>query len=151
MKKILISKKLLYHLYYEQGLTIGAVAEKLGVSHNTITNRMREYGFEKEPRGVWKGYLDPALLQVLYWEQSLTLKEIGEAVSRAPSNVMEDMKRAGIPRRQATARPGHHRGGPTPENCWRGGSPGPHHVYNEHFFDEWSPEMAWVLGLIFAD
>ena len=26
-----------------------------------------------------------------------------------------------------------------------------YHDINENFFSEWSPEMAWVLGLLFTD
>lgn len=151
LKKIYIPKDELYHLYYEQGFSVEKCAEVLDVCHSTIRHRMREYSFNPEPRGVHKGYLDPDLLQELYWEQGLTLKEIGEIVDRAPSNVMEDMKRFGIPRRSSGPPEGTLPPYVPPENRYRGGSPGPHYVYNERFFDEWSPEMAWVLGLIFAD
>lgn len=48
MKKINISKDLLLKLYVNQHLTVYQIADELGVSRQTICNKLAEHGIEKE-------------------------------------------------------------------------------------------------------
>ena len=50
MKKILISKELLTKLYITQHLSTKAIANELGVSRQTVTNKLREFNIEVRPR-----------------------------------------------------------------------------------------------------
>ena len=43
MRKIALSRDLLYSLYVEQGMTLKAISEELGVSRQTISNKLQEY------------------------------------------------------------------------------------------------------------
>lgn len=44
MRKINLSRDLLYPLYVEQGMTLQQIADELGVSRQTISNKISEYG-----------------------------------------------------------------------------------------------------------
>ena len=44
MRKINLSRDLLYSLYVEQGMTLQQIADELGVSRQTISNKISEYG-----------------------------------------------------------------------------------------------------------
>jgi hypothetical protein len=70
----------------------------------------------------------------LYVIQGLTMKEIGEQLDRSPSNILYWLRKHSIETRPVTE----------PEQ-------GAKYAYNEDFFKVWSPEMSWVLGLMFAD
>lgn len=43
MRKIALSRDLLYSLYVDQGMTLKAISEELGVSRQTISNKLQEY------------------------------------------------------------------------------------------------------------
>ncbi len=43
MRKIALSRDLLYSLYVEQGMTLNAISEELGVSRQTVSNKLQEY------------------------------------------------------------------------------------------------------------
>ena len=43
MRKIALSRDLLYSLYVEQGMTLKAISEELGVSRQTVSNKLQEY------------------------------------------------------------------------------------------------------------
>lgn len=49
MKKIQLSKSLLTSLYIEQELTLKEIANELGVSRQTIANKLSEYGIKIRP------------------------------------------------------------------------------------------------------
>lgn len=135
MKRKYVPKDKLYRLYYEQGWSQKKCAEHFDVSPMTIKHRMDEYGFESEPRGVHKGHVDRDELYRLYVTKDLSMKEVGEQLDRAPSNILADLLHYGFETKSTVAR-----------ESRRG-----LYSYNRHFFDEWSLEMAWVLGLLFAD
>ena len=44
MRKINLSRDLLYPLYVEQGMTLQQIADELGVSRQTVSNKISEYG-----------------------------------------------------------------------------------------------------------
>ena len=44
MRKINLSRDLLYSLYVEQGMTLQQIADELGVSRQTVSNKISEYG-----------------------------------------------------------------------------------------------------------
>lgn len=43
MRKIALSRDLLYSLYVEQGMTLETISEELGVSRQTVSNKLQEY------------------------------------------------------------------------------------------------------------
>ena len=46
MRKIDLSKDLLHSLYVDQKMTTNKIAEELGVSRSTVSNKLSEYGIE---------------------------------------------------------------------------------------------------------
>lgn len=46
MRKIALSRDLLVFLYVEQGMTLKSISEELGVSRQTVSNKLIEYGIE---------------------------------------------------------------------------------------------------------
>lgn len=70
-------------------------------------------------------------IHYLYSELGLPLAEVGRLYGRSANRIRQRMQTAGIDRRTNTETRTSH--------------------YNAAFFREWSPAMAWVLGLIYTD
>ncbi len=85
-----------------------------------------------------KGPVSKKLLESMYHDEQLSLREIGGRIGRTPTNVLYWMRQHGIPSR--TLAVANHLSGPK----WS-------HDRNRAFFRTWSPEMAWVLGLMLSD
>lgn len=81
-----------------------------------------------------KGKLEKELLVTLYSEQMMTMAEVGRKLDRCPANILYWLRKYGIPSRHYERR-----------------QDGIKYHYNTDFFKVWSPEMAWVLGLMFSD
>ncbi len=79
-----------------------------------------------------KGTIPKDILVELYKTQGLTMKEVGTILGRTASNIHYWAHLYGIE--------------PNPRTSINAG-----YTVNERFFDTWSPSMAWVLGLIYAD
>lgn len=70
-------------------------------------------------------------LRYLYNELGLPLRKVAQLYGRSATDISNKLRTAGMDRRTAAeARTSH---------------------YNATFFREWSPAMAWVLGLIYTD
>jgi len=83
-------------------------------------------------------------LEELYFKQNKSLEDIAKKYGTSRQNVMKIMKKYGLIRRtQSKARI---------EAIKKGKfETFEYHEINEKFFSKWSPEMAWVLGLLFTD
>lgn len=81
-----------------------------------------------------KGAIAKNVLVELYVNQKLSGKEIGKRLGRDTKGIFYWMQKYGIKSRPCSV-PGQHR----------------KYVRNDAFFQAWSSEMAWVLGLMFAD
>lgn len=84
------------------------------------------------------------VLRTLYWEEGLSLADIGEQYGVTRAATMLALEKHGIPRRDKSAARllalkrgkfiGHR-----------------YHQFNREFFDSQSPEMAYMLGMVLAD
>lgn len=128
-KKIEIDRDLLFGLLYEQELSQNEIARQLGTTGTTVHRRIVEYGFvplpQHKPRKV---EVDFDTLHRLYVVKGLSLDNVGKLIGLTGTNVRNRLIEHGIPTR-----------------------PNKKYTCNKNFFDDWSPEMAWVLGLLFAD
>lgn len=103
--------------------------------HRQLREGHRE-SFEIGRAFIEKHQLDPTNLtsehlEFLYHELRLPTDVIGELIGRSSTLVRLRMRELGIERRNVgEARTGR---------------------YNVNFFKQWSPEMAWVTGLLFTD
>jgi predicted DNA-binding protein YlxM (UPF0122 family) len=83
-------------------------------------------------------------LESLYFDQKKSLEDIANAYSCSRQMIREHMGKYGIERRtQSKARMEAIKKGKFERLEY--------HDINENFFSEWSPEMAWLLGLLFTD
>jgi hypothetical protein len=83
-------------------------------------------------------------LRSLYYEQKKSLQDIAREFNCTRQTVLFLMEKYGMERRsQSKARLL-----AIKEGKFEGYT---HDDINEDFFNEWSPEMAWVLGLLFTD
>lgn len=81
-----ITKELLKSMYWEQGLSCNRIGEKLNTSREVIAYSMDFFNIPKRTLLQVAGIADrinslgitKELLNSLYWEQNLTVKEIGE-------------------------------------------------------------------------
>lgn len=135
MRTVNISKEQLEELYLNQGLSPSQIADRLGCTEPPIRQRLVEYGIPV--RSASQGCLvrhhagkipiTKALLEDLYLKQRLPVKDIGDRIGRSGPCVWDYLNKFGIETR------------PTKEPS------------ENNFFKRWSPEMAWVLGLMFTD
>ena len=83
-------------------------------------------------------------LKELYYKQNKSLEDIAKEFGTSRQNILKIMKKYGLIRRtQSKARIEAIKKGKFEKFEY--------HEINEKFFSEWSPEMAWVLGLLFTD
>ena len=83
-------------------------------------------------------------LEELYCEQNKSLEDIAKEYGTSRQNIMKIMNKYGLIRRkQSKARIEAIKKGKLERLEY--------HEVNENFFSEWSPQMAWVLGLLFTD
>lgn len=127
-----IPRETLEALYYEQGLDSNQIAARFGVSPKTILNRMHEYGMER--RGHWDYvYLNipKAELFHLYVEEQLPAPLIAKRYGVTTNVIYRRMAEHGIELRKG------------------GWDKIKRIVPSEKL--EWSPDFAYVVGLITAD
>lgn len=127
-----ISKAVLEQMYYKQGLKQREIAKHFGVSTKTVGNRMGEYGLVTRSHDDYV-YIDiPKVeLEQLYIQENRTTPEIAEIYGCATSVIYRRMQEHGI-----SVRPG-------------GWDKVKRIVPDERL--QWSPEFAYVVGLIASD
>lgn len=95
-------------------------------------------------RGSISNILTKEKLEALYLEQNKSLQDIAKEYDCTRQAVKSRMEKHGIERRsQSKARLLAIKEGKFEAFV--------HDDINEHFFSQWSPEMAWILGLLFTD
>lgn len=83
-------------------------------------------------------------LKKLYFRENKSLEDIAKEYGTSRQNVLRIMKRYGLDRRtQSTARYLAMDEGKFPKLM--------QYEIKENFFSEWSPQMAWILGLLLTD
>ena len=95
-------------LYHGEQLTHGEIASRLGVSRQTVHNWMQELGIETRGRGAKKpgaSYKNEEELRRLYWEEEMSMAEIGEHFGISHVTVKYWMVKHGIDRREPTDPP----------------------------------------------
>jgi hypothetical protein len=146
-KTDILTKALLRELYLSQNNSLQDIANEYGFRKITIKNLMERYGIEKryQLRTLRKSdILTERLLRELYLSQNKTLEEIGKEYGFSKVTIGKLMVKCGIARRnQSQARYLAIKEGKFANFHY--------HDINEDFFKEWSPVMAWVLGLFFTD
>jgi DNA-binding Lrp family transcriptional regulator len=96
-KRLDIPRSLLKRLYYDEGLPVSQVAERLGCSEATIWRRMRAYGLEARSPGEYRRLDIPQeLLERLYYSEGLTRGEIAERLGCDPTTVWRRMVEYGM-------------------------------------------------------
>ncbi len=129
---IAIPKHELETLYYEKGLSLSQIAEYYGATDGTIANRMKEYGMVRRKRGAIRTLVIPENeLHRLYVEEQWTAPAIAEKYGCATSQVYLRLRECGI-----TIRAG-------------GWDKIKVQVHPERL--DWSPEFAYIVGLITSD
>ena len=131
--RMLISKETLHRLYYEEGLTQAAIARKLGCHRRTVREHMKAYHMRTRTAGDYTRVdLPREELRRLYLQCRLSLQEVASQFGCSVATVQKYLKRYGI----VTRPPGW--------NSIRCYVP-------DNILARWSPELAYVVGLIAAD
>lgn len=131
-----LTKELLEKLYIQQGLSLKQIGDFIGETKSFVLYRMRKYC-------VPRRNLDQSIVHELtkeeitdlYVTKQVSQKDIAKRIGRSQCYVRTKMKLFGVESRDSGIAQTMKRGMP----------------FNDKFFDEWNPEMAYVLGLLFAD
>lgn len=124
------------NIYYKVGRNWRSI-RGIKISDGTIQGVTRK-------KGDLTQILTKEKLKELYYKQNKSLEDIGKEFGTSRQNIMKIMKKYGLLRRtQSKARIEAIKKGKFDRF--------EHYDINERFFSEWSPEMAWVLGLLFTD
>lgn len=136
----------LRRLYWDEGNDLVALGVRYERSPGTVWVWFRKYGIltrnlkqAARERKSTVGYTEVARMVQLY-ESGLSSNDVGKELQRDGRLVRMHLERAGVLRkREIAVRLAVENG-----NILR-------RAYDMQFFDTWSPEMAWLLGLIFGD
>lgn len=135
-KRYNISRHQVEDLYYRQGLTLEEVGKRFGCSGCTILARMEEWGLPRRSmseamKEVNKFPIPKELLEQLYLEQGLSVWAIGDMLGCHAQTICNRLREYGIPSRST---------GPVPA-----------YVLDENILSRWTPELAYVVGLVCSD
>ncbi|ALA07266.1 putative endonuclease [Brevibacillus phage SecTim467] len=130
--KVELTKELLTELYVNRALNFKEIAQETGWEHSWVRRKVISFGIPLRSKGH---ELTIEELDRLYNVEQKSTKEIAKLISRSQCYVMGKMKEFEIERRDSGT-----------AQAMKIGIP-----FNENFFNEWSPEMAYVLGFIYAD
>lgn len=158
--KTFLSKEQFIEFYHGYKLTLGVIADGLGVQVNRVHRLRKMYGIEStrkyktithcsEPY-VFRGNYGPLRKQLTieelkrkYVTEQKSMGDIAKEYGVSRTAVCKYLKDAGIiSRSQHDARI---------LAMKRGKVKQPYCAINEQFFSTWSKEMAWVLGLYLTD
>jgi len=98
----------IYRLYFDEKLTVPAIAENLGITRQAVYYNLRSRNCQLRPRkGNFNTYnLQPAIpkdeLEDLYLGQKLTLAEVSRRIGRSRDVVRKTMIEHGIPIKRPT-------------------------------------------------
>jgi len=133
-------------LYWEEGHDLVSLGKRYQRSPGTVWGWFRELGVPtRSVKEAAKGKAravteDEVARMVSLYQSGMSSNDVGRELGRAGRLVRGYLEKRGVlrPRKVALRRPG------VREKVRR-------HTLNESFFSEWSPGMAWVLGLLFGD
>ena len=92
-------ESLLRELYWDDGLTTDEISHEVGCSRDMVEYWMRHHGIETRAPTGDEDYHDPEVLRQLYYNEEMTLTEIGEMFNRSDETIRRHMKENNIPRR----------------------------------------------------
>lgn len=96
----------LYSLYWDNGLSQQAIAERYGVGSSSVCRWMKKLNIPQRQLNPnmykdWEGapHRDPELLRRLYWDEELNTVQIAKQLDMSDSVIGLWMERLGIPKR----------------------------------------------------
>lgn len=96
-KRVAVSREDLERLYYEEGLAVVQVAQRLGCSEVTVWRRLSDYGMKARNPGEYRRLDIPQeLLERLYHDEGLTQEEIAKRLGCDPTTVWRRMVEYGM-------------------------------------------------------
>jgi transposase len=126
-----IPRAQLEQLYCVERLTLQEIATQFGCDESTVGNRMREYNIERRNAGdYYRIEISHEILERLYWQEGLSQKEIAKRIGCSRRTISDKMAKYGIKTRPCSV-----------STC----------LVPKQVFQRWSPELAYVVGLIAAD
>jgi len=88
-----ISKEELDDLYINQKMSSREIAKKLEISHRTVLDRMEKFGIKRRTRNeVKKLSIDKKMLEDLYVNQRLSLREVAKKLGVSTRTILRRMK-----------------------------------------------------------
>lgn len=105
--KDMITKDALNELYWNKDMNLYQIAELYQTSASVVLKVMEELGIPRRDskyRSVFEGKLTKEILNQLYWEEELTLKQIGDIYETNASTVLKYMELFEIPRRKVVSK-----------------------------------------------
>jgi predicted DNA-binding protein YlxM (UPF0122 family) len=148
-----LSKADFLRLYVDEKRTVVQIAETYGVSQDAVFRLRRSYGIPprrnsrncRSGRGQF-GKLEfscsPAEMVLLYRAQSLSMEEIGLKFGVSRKAVQRYFKKHQIPAREKKAA--------RRLAMQRNKIPQKKHKILSEYFRQWSPAMAWTMGVLFV-
>lgn len=101
-KKLYITKKVLYHLYWKEGLTSYDIAKEFNCNPTTVINQLKKKNIRVKVVGDYKKMnFSKKGLYDLYCKQRLTTKQIAKRFSCSGSAILKYLKEYNIKRRCA--------------------------------------------------
>lgn len=149
-----LSKKQFIELHLKQGVSQTEIARRFNVSISSLIRLKKQYDIptnknikklqaQQRDKVSLENQTIPEEIKRLYWNDNLSLAEIGKRFNVDRTVVFGYMKRHNIQiRNKSQARKLAANGGRLSMDLYE---------INDKFFSRWSAKMAWVLGYIFAD
>lgn len=96
-----IDKESLEKLYTTENLSLKEIGERFGVSHNTISRRLKQYEIPERPKKTRKILVEKEVLEKLYIHDQLNPSEVGERLGIDRGTVTRLLKGYNIPLRNS--------------------------------------------------
>ena len=86
------------------GFTITAIAQRAGIHESTLRSRFKQWGIVPEGPVMYSSRTLTAeyaeLLDRMYWLEGMSTADIGKALGKSPTRILNQMRDLGIPRRE---------------------------------------------------
>ncbi len=143
-----LTKEELIELHYNKRMPLSKIAKMYGVPYSTVHDYMKLLNLltnkdiirREKPKGykIEKINLSKEKLYELYYKQKLSLQKIGKLYGKPREYIHRWMRIYGFKSR-------------TQLDAWRLRGTKDMYKINKNFFDYWSNEMSYVLGIILTD
>lgn len=127
-----LTKEILTELYINKDLNFKEIGKLLGYDNSWVRRKVIQFDIPLKSKGI---ELEEEQLRQMYIECSMSQKEIAKEIGRSQCYVRGKLIEFGIESRESGMAQAMKRGV----------------KFNDKFFDEWSDNMAYVLGFIYAD